>query len=178
MSKSLWAKTFSVHEGIQELKKELLLDRSRFGKEEVIAQLQTSSKTQTSWTSQTQGNPFGNKESVGLLGKYVAWKLRRALSLERHIMNSVEEFHARIEELELDQDDRLITADVKDFFVVGDHWYLARMAASILEPKDRNLLEKVVLFFTPKPVRDQHTQRIRWSFPGGTRFGHRICCKW
>ena len=66
--------------------------------------------------------------------------------LERHILNSVEEFHARIEELELDLDDRLITVDVKDFFVVGDHWNLARMAASILEPKDRNVTEKVILF--------------------------------
>ena len=53
------------------------------------------------------------------LGKYVAGKLRKVLSRERHILNSVEEFHARTEELELDQDDRLITADVKDFFVVG-----------------------------------------------------------
>ena len=65
--------------------------------------------------------------------------------MKRHILNSVEEFHARIEDLELDQDDRLITADVKDFVVVGDHWYLARMAASILEPKDRNLTEKIIL---------------------------------
>ena len=40
-------------------------------------------------------------------------------SRERHILHSVEEFHARIEELELDQEDRLITADVTDFFVVG-----------------------------------------------------------
>ena len=63
-------------------------------------------------------------------------KLRKVLSSESHILNSLEEFHARTEELELDQDDRLITADVKDFFVVGDHWYLARMAASILEPMD------------------------------------------
>ena len=68
------------------------------------------------------------------------------LSRERHILNSVEEFHSRIEELELDQEDRLITADVKDVFVVGDHWYLARMAASILEPKDKHLIERVILF--------------------------------
>ena len=81
-------------------------------------------------------------------------------------MNSAEEFHARSEELELDQDDRLITVDVTDFFVVGDHWYLARKAASILEPKDRNLIEKVFLFFSQKPTRHQDTVRIRVSFPG------------
>ena len=67
-------------------------------------------------------------------------------SRDRHILQTVEEFHARKEELELDQDDRLITADVKDFFVVGDHWYLARMAASILEPRDWHLTEKAILF--------------------------------
>ena len=67
-------------------------------------------------------------------------------SRDRHILQTVEEFHARKEELELDQDDRLITADVKDFFVVGDHWYLGRMAASILEPRDRHLTEKAILF--------------------------------
>ena len=37
-----WTKTVSVHEGIQELMKELLLDSSRFGMEGVIAQLQTN----------------------------------------------------------------------------------------------------------------------------------------
>ena len=31
------------------------------------------------------------------------------------------------------------------------------MAASILELKDRNLIERVILFFAPKPVCDQHT---------------------
>ena len=61
-----WAKTVSVHEGIQELKKELLLDRSRFGIEGEIAQLQTNFEdTQISWTCHTQSNPFSNKESVG-----------------------------------------------------------------------------------------------------------------
>ena len=44
--------------------------------------------------------------------------------------------------MEFDQEDRLITADVKDFFMVRGHWYLARMAASILEPKDKNLIER------------------------------------
>ena len=53
---------------------------------------------------------------------------------------------SRIEELELDKEDRLITADVKDFFVVRNHWHLTRMAASILEPEDRNLIERVILF--------------------------------
>ena len=37
-----WTKTVSVHEGIQELMKELLLDSSRFDMEGVIAQLQTN----------------------------------------------------------------------------------------------------------------------------------------
>ena len=75
-------------------------------------------------------------------------KLRTVLSPRRHILNSVEEFNASVEELELDQNDRLITADVKDFIVGGDHWYLVRMAASILEHKDRNLIEKVILFYS------------------------------
>ena len=94
------------------------------------------------------------------LGKYVAWKLIKVFSRERHILNSVEEFHSRI-----DQEDRLITADVKDFFVVSNHWYLARMAATILEPKDRNLIESHSVF-APKPVRGQHTVWIRVNFPG------------
>ena len=47
MSKSLWkwTKIVSDHEGIQELKKELVLDHSRFGMDGVIAQLQTNLKT-------------------------------------------------------------------------------------------------------------------------------------
>ena len=48
MSKSLWkwAKNVSDHEGIRELKKELVLDHSRSGMDGVIAQLQTNLKTQ------------------------------------------------------------------------------------------------------------------------------------
>ena len=73
-------------------------------------------------------------------------------------MHSVEEFHSRSDEVEFDQEDRLITADVKDFFVVRDHWHLARMVASILEPEDRNLIERVShSVFAPKPICDQHT---------------------
>ena len=47
MSKSLWkrAKIVSDHEGIQELKKELVLDHSRFCMDGAIAQLQTNLKT-------------------------------------------------------------------------------------------------------------------------------------
>ena len=149
MSKSLWkwAKIVSDHEGIQELKKELVLDHSRFGMDGVIAQLQTNLKThKPPGQVRLRAIHSATKNPLVPLGKYVAWKLRKVLSRERHILNSVEEFHSRIEELELDQEDRLITADVKDFFVVGDHWYLAKMAASILEPKDRNLIERVILF--------------------------------
>ena len=47
MSKSFWkwAKIVSDLEGIQELKKELVLDHSRFGMDGVITQLQTNLKT-------------------------------------------------------------------------------------------------------------------------------------
>ena len=78
-------------------------------------------------------------------------KTEKVLSRESHILNSLEEFHARTEELELDQDDRLITADFKDFFVVVDNWYLARMAAAILDPKGRNLVQKVILIKLRNP---------------------------
>ena len=148
MSTSLWkCAKISDHEGIQELKKELVLDHSWFGMDGVIAQLQTNLKTHKP-PGQVKPRAIHSaaKNSLVLLGQYVAWKLRKVLSRERHILNSVEKFHSRIEELELDQEDRLITADVKDFFVVGDTWYLARRAASILEPKDRNLMKRVILF--------------------------------
>ena len=44
MSKSLWkwAKIVSDHEGIQELKKELVLDHLRFGMDGAVAQLETN----------------------------------------------------------------------------------------------------------------------------------------
>ena len=96
-------------------------------------------------------------------------KTEKVLSRERFILNSVAEFHARIEHFELDQDDRLITADFKDFFVVVDLWYLARMAAAILESKDRNLIERVLLFL----LRNQFVTRTLSE----SRLGHRICCK-
>ena len=124
MSKSLWtwAKSVSVQEGIQELKKELVLDSSRSGTDGVIAQMQTNLKThKTSGQVKPRAIHSATKNPLVPLGKYVAWKLRKVLSRERHILNSSEEFHTRIEELELDQDDRLITADVKDFSVVGGH---------------------------------------------------------
>ena len=113
----------------------------------VVAQLQTNLKTHKPPGQFKPGAIHSaTKNPLLPLGKYVAWKSRKVSSCERHILNSVEEFHSRIEELELDQEDKLITADVKDFCIVGDHWYLARMAASILEPMDRNLTERVILF--------------------------------
>ena len=66
--------------------------------------------------------------------------------MERHILKSVEEFHERIEKLVLGRGDRSITADVKDFFVVGEHQYFAKKAASILNAKDRNFVEGIILF--------------------------------
>ena len=182
MWKSLckWARTVSVHEGIQDLKEELLLDSSRFGVEGVIVLLQTNLKTHKPPPGQVKPKVIhlATKNPLVPHGKCVAWKLRTVLSPRRHILNSVEEFHARVEELELDQDDRLITADVKDFIVGGDHWYLARMAASILEHEGQEFDRESRSVFNPKPVCDQHTERIRGSFPGGTRFGQRICGKW
>ena len=128
----------SDHEGIQERKKELVLDKSRFGMDGVIVQLQTNLKThKPPGQVKPRAIHSATKNLLVPLGKCVAWKLRKVISRERHILRSVGEYHARIEELELDQEDRLITADVKDFLVVVDHWYLARMAASILEQKDR-----------------------------------------
>ena len=42
--------------------------------------------------------------------------------------------------------DRVIRADVKDFFVVDEHQYLAKMAVSILNAMDRHLVERNSLF--------------------------------
>ena len=42
--------------------------------------------------------------------------------------------------------DTLITADVKHFFVVGEHRYLARMAAPTLCATEPNVVEKTILF--------------------------------
>ena len=67
-------------------------------------------------------------------------------------MNSVEGFHERIEKLMLRPNDTLITADVKDFFVVGEHQYLAKMAASILNVKDQKSRRGNHLVFAPDPV--------------------------
>ena len=118
--------------------------------ERVVALLQTHLKTRKPLPGQVKPRATHSATKNPLVphGKCVAWKLRTVLSPERHILNSVEEFHARMEDLELDQDDRPITADVKDLFVVGDHWDLARVAASILEPTDKNLIEKVILFYS------------------------------
>ena len=90
-----WAKTSSVHEGIHELKKELLLDRSRFGMDGVIAQLQTNLKTnKPPGQVKPRATDSATKNPMVPLGKYVAGKLRKVSSRERHILSSVEEFHA------------------------------------------------------------------------------------
>ena len=62
---------------------------------------------------------------LGSGNQYYLWKL--------HILNSVEEFHERLEKLVVGPNDRVITADVEDFFVVDEHQYLAKMAVSILK---------------------------------------------
>ena len=98
-------------------------------------------------------------------------KLRTVLSPRRHILNSVEEFNASVEELELDQNDRLITADVKDFIVGGDHWYLVSMAASILEHKDRRGSHSALLrnqFVTSTPSESEGVFKVEQG--SGSRF--------
>ena len=42
--------------------------------------------------------------------------------------------------------DRVITADVEDSFVVDEHQYLSKMAVSILNAKDRHVVERNSLF--------------------------------
>ena len=78
VSKSLWKWAMSgrIHEETTELKKELPLGSARFGTEGVVAQFANKLEdTQTIWTSQTQYNSVGNKESVGpVVVKYVAWE--------------------------------------------------------------------------------------------------------
>ena len=61
-------------------------------------------------------------------------------------MNSVREFHERLEKLVVGPNDSMITADVEDFFVVDEHQYLAKMAVSILNAKDRHVVERNSLF--------------------------------
>ena len=112
-----------------------------------IAQLQTNLNTHKppGQVNPRQSDPFSTKESAGPSWQACGLENEKS-SRERHISNVVEEFRTRIEELELDQDDRLIITDVNDVFVIGDHWYLAKTAATILEPKDRNLINNVILF--------------------------------
>ena len=68
------------------------------------------------------------------------------LSWDKHILNSLEEFHEPIDKLVLGPNDILVTADFKDFSVVGQHQYLAKMAASIWSAKDLHLADQIVLF--------------------------------
>ena len=143
-SKSLWkwAMSFSIHEETAELEKRTCFVTVRaFGMDggrcKVANKLED---TQPSWTSQTQSESLDNKESVVPLCKHAPWKLGRVVSLERHILKSVEEFHERIEKLVLGPDDRLITADVKASFMVGEHQYFREEGCIHLEcegPKSR-----------------------------------------
>ena len=68
------------------LKNEKLLDSARFGLEGVVAQLQTNLKT----LGQVKTKELTQQQRISLVpvGAYVAWKLRRVLSLEKHILNS------------------------------------------------------------------------------------------
>ena len=79
MSKSMWkwAKIVSDHEGIQELKKELVIDHSRFGMVGVKTQLQTNLKTHT-LPGQVKPRTIHSttKNPLVPLGKDVAWKLK------------------------------------------------------------------------------------------------------
>ena len=57
--------SISIHEETAELWKELLLDSPRFGVEGVVVVADQLEDTQTSWTSKTQSNALGDKESLG-----------------------------------------------------------------------------------------------------------------
>ena len=132
--------------------KELLLNSSRIGMERVTAQVQTNLKTHKppGQIKSRAINP-ATKKSVVSLDKYMTWKLRNVLTHENHMLNAVEQFH---------------TTDVENFFTIDDHWYLTRMIASISESKDRNLMQKVVLFF--------YSEISSWP----THWANRFFSKW
>ena len=77
----------SIHEEIAELKKELL-DSARIGMEAVFAQLQSNLKTHKP-PGQVKLRATRSTTRIPLVpvGEYVAWKLRRIISLERHMAN-------------------------------------------------------------------------------------------
>ena len=76
--------------------------------------------------------PQGNKGTAGCSSLDAGGSLLCATGcwVVGHILNSVEEFHERMENLVLGPNGRLITADIKDSFVVGEHQYLTKIAAS------------------------------------------------
>ena len=68
--------------------------------EGVIAMLQTNLQThKLPGQVKPRAIHSATKDPLAPLGKRVTWELRKVLSRERHISMSVEEFHARIEEL-------------------------------------------------------------------------------
>ena len=80
-----WAKTVSVHEGIQELKKELLFTTSRFGMEGVIGEFKTNLQTHKPPGHVNPGAIHSaTKNLLVPLGKYVACRLRKVLSRDSH----------------------------------------------------------------------------------------------
>ena len=90
VSKSLWkwATSVSIHEKTADLKKELLLDSARFGVEAVFAQLQSNLKThKPPGQVKLRATHSTTRISLVPVGEYVAWKLRRIISLERHMAN-------------------------------------------------------------------------------------------
>ena len=115
--------------------------------ERVVALLQTNLKTQTTRTCRPQRNSLGTpgncwsllvSKLLGSCNQPYPWKL--------HNLNSVEAFHERLEKLVVGPNDRVTRADVKDFFVVDEHQYPAKMAVSILNAMDRHLVERNSLF--------------------------------
>ena len=68
--------------------------------EGAIAQLQTNLQThKPPGQVKPRAIHSASKNPVILLCKHVTWELGKVLSRERHILRSVEEFPARIEEL-------------------------------------------------------------------------------
>ena len=150
----------SIHEETAGLKKELLLDSPTFGMEGVVAELQTNWKThKPPGQVKPRAIHSATRNPLVPLCEYVACKRRRVQFLERHILNSVEEFRERIEKLVLGPNDRLTTADVKDNFVVVKQKYLAEMAASILNAKDRKFVARIILLRLQNQFVEKHNDR-------------------
>jgi len=155
----------------------LLADLRRFGTDGIVSKLQLQLKTHKAPGEVAARNLHASvHHPFGPLGKLLSRFLREQLHTKYHLVKNSQDLVRKLRNYSFPQNSVLVTADVADFFMTGDHAYLAAQATKFFSGEEKAILSDVIHFLTyhqyiGSPVIDANGYRRFWHVKCGSGMG-------